>query len=573
MTTGHAKGPFGRLGTASILCSIGLALGLTTACARSEAGTVAEVIFAGRFVTMDAGRPDAEAMAVRGGRIIGIGSAAEIERLAGPETRRVQVPGVALPGFADAHVHVSALGEQLETLNLRGLSKEDILARVSELTAKTPEGEWIQGRGWDQGFWKPAVFPTAAELDKVSPRHPVALTRIDGHSVWVNSLALERASITRETKNPEGGLIMRDPEGRPTGMLVDRATYAVSRVIPEPDRKQRERRIRAALRQYTEWGLTSVHDAGADLDTIEILKELLAAGELPIRVYVMARGSGETARTYLTRGPEIGLGEGRLTIRSFKIMLDGALGSRGAQLAEPYTDAPGERGLDLLADGPLDTITRDALAKGFQVNAHAIGDLAIRRALDAYERAGVKAEQRFRVEHVSVLAPADLPRFARLGVIASMQPNFVGEYSRWAEERVGPDRIRWVYPTKALLDSGAMVASGSDYPAADSGSPLTTLYSLVTRKGARREPAGGWFPEQRVDIDTALKLVATTPAYAAFQEQDLGALTIGRYADFTVLSADPRTHPADQLQDLRIPMTVVAGEVVFESPSRESRRR
>jgi len=243
-------------------------------------------------------------------------------------------------------------------------------------------------------------------------------------------------------------------------------------------------------------------------------------------------------------------------------------------LAEPYADAPGERGLELLADGPLDAITRDASAKGFQVNAHAIGDLAIRRALNAFERAGITAEQRFRVEHVSVLAPADLPRFARLGVIASMQPNFVGEYSRWAEERVGRERIRWVYPTKTLLDSGAMVATGSDYPAADSGSPLTTLYSLVTRKGARREPAGGWFPEQRVDVDTALRLVTATPAYAAFQEQDLGALTIGRYADFTALSADPRTHSVDQLQDLDIRMTVVAGEMVFGSPqTRESRRR
>jgi predicted amidohydrolase YtcJ len=547
------------------LVALGLALATTTACSQSEAQSSADAIFKGRFVTLDPALPEAQALAVTAGRITAIGSEAHVERSAGSNTRRVDVPGVALPGLADGHVHIAALGEQLEMLNLRGLSKNEILSQVADLAAKTPIGEWIHGRGWDQGFWKPAVFPNAAELDAIAPRHPVVLTRIDGHSVWVNSVALEAAGITRDTKDPEGGLIMRDDAGRPTGLLVDRATYAVTRAIPPPTRQQRERQIRAALAQYTEWGLTSVHDAGADLETIRIFKDLLASGDVPIRLYVMARGSGETADHYLARGPEIGLGEGRLTIRSFKIMLDGALGSRGAQLAQPYSDAPAERGLELLADGPLDTITRDAAARGFQVNAHAIGDLAIRRALDAFERAGIKPEHRFRIEHVSVLAPADLPRFARLGVIASMQPNFVGEYSRWAEERVGPDRIGWVYTTRSLLDSGAIMVSGSDYPAADSGSPLTTLYSLVTRKGARREPADGWFPNQRVDVATALRLMTAAPAFGAFQEEDLGTLSEGRYADFTVLSDDPRTHPADALQDLSVRMTVVGGTVVFET--------
>lgn len=533
--------------------------------AQRDARVAADTVFVGRFVTLDNRQPSAGALAVKDGRIVAIGTEREVlGRIAG-EPRRVAFSGVAVPGLADAHIHVLAFGEQLEMLDLRALQKDDILARVSAQAKQTPPGEWVLGRGWDQGFWKPAAFPTAFELDQVAPSHPVMLTRIDGHSVWLNSAALVKAGISRDTPDPDGGRFLRGADGTPTGMAVDNAVDLVMPVVPRSTRAQNERRLRGALQQLVTWGVTSVHDAGVDLDTIGIYKDLLSRGDLPIRVYVMATGTGSTAAHYLAAGPEIGLGDGRLTIRSFKVMLDGALGSRGAQLSEPYSDAPKERGLELMDDHALQAIVAGAVAKGFQVNAHAIGDLAVTRALDAFERSGGPdlAQRRFRVEHASVVNDADLPRFAKLGVMASMQPGFVGEYSRWSEDRVGSERVMHVLPTKNLLNRGAVVVAGTDYPAADSGNPLVSLYSMVTRKGARGTPEGGWHPDQRVDTMTALRAMTTVAAFAAFQEADLGTLVLGRFADFTVLSGDPLTTAPDQLRDLKTAMTVVAGAVVF----------
>ena len=270
-------------------------------------------------------------------------------------------------------------------------------------------------------------------------------------------------------------------------------------------------------------------------------------------------------RHYLDRGPEINLGEGRLSVRSFKILLDGALGSRGAELADPYSDMPAERGLQMMDDAELDAFVRTASEKGFQVNVHVIGDRAVTRALDAFERGAVKPEHRFRLEHASMIAPADVPRFARLGVIASMQPVFVGEYSRWAEDRVGANRIKWVLPIRDLLATGAVVASGTDFTASDSGDPIATLTGLVARKSAAGEPAGGWFTEQRVDVDAALRSMSIGPAVAAFHEKDLGQLMVGRYADFTVLSENPHRVSVDALSTLQVRMTVVAGRVTFDA--------
>ena len=314
------------------------------------AAPVADVIFAGHFVTLDPARAEVEALAVAGGRIVGAGSRSEIDRHAGAATRRIAFAGVALPGLSDAHVHVGGLGQQLERLDLRGLSKPKVLEKVAEAVRSVPAGGWVFGQGWDEGFWQPAAFPAAAELDAASAGHPVVLRRIDGHSMWVNSEVLRIAGISRATPDPPGGRIHRNPEHDPTGMLVDRAMDAVERVIPEPTPADRERRIRAALRQYARWGLTSVHDAGADLETLAIYKDLLARGELPVRIYAMARGTGRTLERCLTQGPESDLGEGRLSIRSFKILLDGALGSRGAELTDAYSDAPGEHGLRLMDD-------------------------------------------------------------------------------------------------------------------------------------------------------------------------------------------------------------------------------
>lgn len=522
-----------------------------------------DTIFIGQFLTLDPGYPQAEAIAVSADRIVAVGSRSEVEALANKDARKISISGVALPGFADAHIHVEGIGEQLERLDLRGLSKAQILEKVAGAVHSAPPGGWIYGEGWDQGFWRPAVFPTAKELDAVSRDHPVVLGRIDGHSTWVNSKVLALAKISRHTPDPSGGLIRRDAVGDPTGMLVDHAQELVSAVSPKPTHADRERHIRAALQQFTRLGLTSVHDAGVDLDTIAIYKDLLKRGELPVRVYAMA--AGDAARThYLTSGPEPDLGHGMLAVRSFKLVLDGALGSRGAEMTEAYSDAPGEHGLQLVKDAELAQIVSAARQKGFQVNTHAIGDRAVTRALDAFEKGGVTREERFRVEHASTVINDDLSRFARLGIIASIQPVFVGEYGRWAEDRVGASRVHWVLRTRDFLNAGVALASGSDYPASDSGSPIATLHCLVTRQSADGKPQAGWYSDQRVEVDQALRMMTAGPAFAAFQEKDLGSLTAGRYADFTVVSANPYQTPSNDLRTLTIRMTVVAGKVTYE---------
>lgn len=554
------------------MCRIGLgwtALVVTVVLAAARNTTavdtpspIADTIFVGRFLTLDRSHPEAAAMAVSGGRIIALGSQSEVKGLADKNTRTIRFSGFALPGFEDAHIHTSALGAQLERLNLRGLTKTEILMKVAQAARSSMPGAWIRGEGWDQGFWHPVAFPTAKDLNSVSGGHPVVLNRIDGHSTWVNSKVLDLAKISRDTPDPAGGHIMRNAAGEPTGMLVDNAQELIRQVIPKASHADVERQVLAALQQFTRWGLTSIQDAAVDLDTISIYKELLRRGELPVRVYVMA--AGDQARShYLATGPELDLGNGMLTIRSFKLFSDGALGSRGAELTEPYTDAPGQRGLELIEDTDLDRIIRAARQKGFQVNTHAIGDLAVRRVLDAYQREGVTPRERFRVEHASIVADNDLPRFAQLGIIASIQPVFVGEYSRWADARVGPSRAHWVLRTRDLLISGAVLAAGTDYPASDAGSPLDNLYCAVTRHGADGKPKGGWHPDQRIDVDQALRMMTIGPAYASFREKDLGRLTVGRYADFTVLSDNPYKVPSSALRTLAIRMTVVAGRVTF----------
>ena len=533
----------------------------------------ADTIFVGDFLTLDPSHPKAEAMAVSAGRIIAIGPRSQVEALATRNTRTIRINGVALPGFADAHVHVEGVGEQLEKLDLRGLSKAEILAKVAEAARSSTGESWISGGGWDQGFWHPAVFPTASELDAASGNHPVVLERIDGHSTWVNSKVLALAKVSRDTPDPAGGLILRNAAHEPTGMLVDNAQKLVRSVIPKLTRSDHERRVRGALQQLSQWGLTSVHDAGVDLETISIYKELLQKRELPVRVYAMA--TGDAIGHYLASGPELDEGNGMFTVRSFKLFLDGALGSRGAELTDAYTDAPQEHGLELMKDVDLERIVRSAHDKGFQVNTHAIGDRAVTRALDAFHKAGVTEGERFRIEHASIVTDGDLRRFAQMGIIASIQPVFVGEYSRWAEDRVGMSRVHWVLRTRDFLNAGVALAAGSDYPASDSGSPIATLHCLVTRQSATGQPENGWYSSQRVDVDEALRMMTAGPAYAAFQEKKLGSLSVGHYADFTVLSADPHQVRADDLRALSVRMTVVAGRVTFnatEIPTTAARR-
>ena len=470
-----------------------------------QAGDAPEQVFTGRFITLDDNGAEVQALAVSGGVITATGTAELLIGMAGPDTTIVEVPGVAVPGWIDGHVHISGVGSALINLNVQGMTKAQVSSVVREIADSTPPGDWIVGRGWDEGFFDLPEYPTAADIDSASPDNPVFLQRIGGHSAWANSAALGAAGIDQDTADPDGGMVVRDSNGDATGMLLETAADLVAAVMPDMNTPEyTERYIRAALDQYRRWGLTGVHDAGSSLQEIDILKKLLDAGELPLRVYSMAQG-GDAIEHYLETGPEIGLGDDRLTIRSFKIMIDGALGARGAELSQPYSDAPETSGLQQMSDDEIDEIFVAARENGFQVNGHVIGDFGVQRLLDAIERNAVPAEERFRLEHASIISPANLSRFAELGAIASMQPVFIGEYQRWGVDRVGDERAPWIMPIRDLLESGARLASSTDYPASDSGDPRTTLNGLVNRTGFDGEPAGGWFVDQSIDVNTALQ--------------------------------------------------------------------
>jgi predicted amidohydrolase YtcJ len=528
-------------------------------------------IYTGQFITLDSSSSRAHAVGARNGTIVAIGSIAHVDSVMGAGTPHVALPGFVLPGFADAHAHPLFLGQQLASMDLHARSKTEVLQLVSAAARSAPAGAWIRGSGWDQAFWSPPAFPTAAELDGVSAGHPVMLDRIDGHAIWVNTRALALANIAKGRTDPSGGRIMRDAAGAPTGIFLDSAMSLVTRVIPPDDDAAIERQLRAALAQYAAWGLTSVHDASADLQNIRSWKKLARDGALTARMYVMAAARDSTLTQTLAAGVRIGGIDDLLTIRSVKVVLDGALGSRGALLAEPYADEPGKRGLSLVSDGELDSIIRLSVARGFQVNVHAIGDEANRRVLHVFAAWGADTRRlRFRDEHASLVPDDLLPSFARMGVIASIQPVFVGEYSRFAEARVGHARVHWVERTRDFLASGARIASGTDYPASDTGDPIATLFSMVTRRGADGTPAAGWLPDQRVSVDVALRSMTAGPAYAAFQERYLGATTVGRAADFTVLSGDPYVTKPGALRRLRVLRTIVGGRIVYRAKSGRS---
>ena len=531
----------------------------------APAAGATETLFVGRFVTLDPKQPHAEAIAVRDGVITAVGTRAALEKGAARSVPRIRLPGVSLPGLADAHTHPLETGDLLEGLDGFGLSKEDIVQEVAKRAAAIPSGEWITGDRWDQSTWTNSDLPSARDLDAASGDHPVFLLRVDGHGAWVNQRALNIAGITRDTKDPPDGKINRDAAGIPTGILSDGAKDFVTKHIPARSPAVIERRLQAAFREFVKWGLTSVHDAGEDGPVLDVYRDMAKRGALPLRVYLMANNTEPTLTETLARGPEIGLGSGMLTIRSFKVVMDGSLGSHSAELSAPYADDHSTTGTVVTTDAVINDVIARAVKKGFQVNSHAIGDLANHRLLDAYERAGPQASAlRFRIEHASMLNDADLARMAKLGVIASIQPNFVGEHARWGRDRVGSDRLPWLLRFRDMIKSGARIATGTDYPD-DAGDPVTTLYCMVTERGAYGRPGAVFRPDQRVDVDTALRAATEGAAYAAFQEDQLGSLTVGRLADFTTLSGDPYTTVADDLRSLRVLRTVVAGKVRYQT--------
>ena len=519
---------------------------------------------------MAAASPTAEAVAVRGDRIVRVGTGAQVMALRGPATRVIDAQQAAIvPGLHDAHGHFVSLGASLQTLDFRGTSSyQQIVEMVRKRVAGAPPGEWIVGRGWDQNDWGRKDWPTNEALTAASPNNPVYLTRVDEHAALANRRALAISGITNATPDPDGGRILRVVSGEPTGVLIDAGMDLVSSRIPAAGPAQLEAQILLADEQLRRLGVTTVHDAGTDGEVVDAYRRLIDAGTLKTRLYVMLEGSLPALAPFFAKGPLVDYAGHRLAVRSIKISADGALGSRGAALLEPYADETGTTGL--LTTPPEDVYARTlAAAKaGFQTSIHAIGDRANRIVMDTFERVqrevpGARA-LRLRNEHAQILDAAEIPRFAQLGIIASMQPTHATSDMPWVPARIGRTRMdEGAYVWQTLLKSGARIASGSDFPV-EEPNPMLGFYAAITRQDPSGNPAGGWMPGERMTREQALRSFTLDAAYAAHAETLTGSLEEGKLADLVVLSRDIMRVPPPEILTTTVRMTVVAGEVVYE---------
>jgi predicted amidohydrolase YtcJ len=524
-----------------------------------------------KIYTADSRTPRAEAIAIRGDRIAAVGSSADIQKLKGAATKVVDARGAAiLPGLHDSHGHFTGLGASLQVLQLRGTASwEQIVGMVRRRAASARPGEWIQGRSWDQNDWAVKEFPSHEMLSNAAPNNPVYLTRVDGHAAMVNKAALDAAGVNKDTRDPEGGRIIRDAQGNPTGVLVDQAMRLVSRNIPRVSPKQLEEQILLADAEARRLGLTMVHDAGANTEVVDAYKRLVDSGKLQTRLYVMLRGPMEMLKPHFEKGPITNYGNHRLAVRAVKISADGALGSRGAALLEPYADEPGNSGLLVNPPEEVYAQTLAASRAGFQMCVHAIGDRANRMVMDTFERVQKEVpgsrELRMRNEHAQILDATEISRFAKLNVIASMQATHATSDLPWAPARLGPARIEeGAYVWQKLLKSGAIIANGSDFPV-EEPNPMLGFYAAITRQDPSGNPPNAWQPDQRMSREETLKSFTIDAAFAAHAEKELGSLAPGKLADLIVLSKDVMTVAPKEILSTTVTTTVIGGKIVYEA--------
>jgi predicted amidohydrolase YtcJ len=511
---------------------------------------------------------DASAVAIRGGRIVYVGSDSGAFALAGATTSIKNLDGrVVVPGLVDAHTHVAELGESLDRVNLTGVATEaEAVERIVQRAATTPKGEWILGYGWDEGAWANR-FPDKRLLSQRVPDHPVVLRSLHGFASWANERALSLAGITRDTPVPNGGEIRRDANGNPTGLVLNRAVPLLDNAVPRPTPAQRDAQLLRALRVMAQAGYTGVHEAGVAPDVMDSFERLAARDSLPLRVHAMLSARDSVLiRRWIARGPYTSA-NGMLSVRAVKAYYDGALGSRGAQLLDDYTDRPGHRGVSGGSYGFDRTLVADAMSAGFQVGIHAIGDAGNRATLDFIDsvtRAAPKARAlRHRVEHAQVVSPADFARFAALGVMASVQPPHAVEDKGWAETRVGADRIAGAYAWRTLRLAGAPLVFSSDLPGSD-WNPFYGLHSAITRQDTSGAPPGGWHPGQRMSAEEALRGYTVWSAWAAFDELDGGTISVGKRADLSVLSVDPLRDAPRALLHGEAVLTMSRGRIIWQ---------
>ena len=517
-------------------------------------------------------QPTAEAVAIKGDRIVFVGRSDDAARLVGPRTRVVNLDGAAVfPGFTDAHMHLSGVGDREMSLNLEGTNTlDDFLAKVKARVDQSRPGQWVTGRGWIETFWKPPVFPTRQDLDRIAPNNPVALTRADGHASVVNSAALRLAKITRSTAAPPGGAINKDAAGEPTGMLIDRAQGLVRGLVPRPTEAELDEQILKGVQREVALGWTEIQDAHGTWAEVDRIRRLYRDGKIEIRIVKNISGPGPGADRLIAQGPVLGEFGGRFTVRTIKVVMDGALGSRGAALLAPYSDDPKTTGLITTDTVALKPMLVAALRNGIQVATHSIGDRGNRLTLDFYERAMKEvppgqrkiAEPRWRDEHSQIVNPADIPRFKQLGVLASMQPSHAISDLYFAPARLGVERLQGAYAWQSFMKLGVPVPGGSDAPV-ERGEPLIEFYAAVARKDLQGRSGEGWHPEEKATREQALKMFTAWAAYAAFQENDRGTIEPGKLADLTVFDKDLMSVPELEILKAKNLMTVINGEIVY----------
>jgi len=571
----------------TLIALAGFAVAVTTLTvqARAQRGGTAQappadlVLTNGRIVTVDNARPEAEAIAISRDRIQALGTAAEIKAMTGPNTQVIDLQGqLAIPGFIESHGHFSGVGGAQLQLNLMNVDSWDkIVAMVAEAVSRAKPGQWIYGRGWHQEKWtsRPTVnvegFPTHLSLDKVSPNNPVALVHASGHAAFVNAKAMELSDIRRPTESPAGGEILRDANGDATGLLRETAQRKIKRGAGEPAPSAEERDARArrelelASQEALAKGITTFQDAGSELATIDLMKKMVDAGKMGVRLWVMVRQSNETIAPKLAQYRMIGYGNGHLTVRAIKKSIDGALGPRGAWLLAPYSDKPESKGLETTKVAEIEETARLAMEHGYQLAVHAIGDRANRETLDIFARAfkanPAKKDLRWRVEHAQHISAPDIPRFGKMGVIASMEGIHCTSDAPYVLERLGRARAQeGAYVWQKLMKTGAIIANGTDAPVEDVD-PIPSYYASVSRKLADGKV---FFPDQRMSRMEALKSYTINGAYAAFEEDNRGSLTVGKYADITVLSKDILKIPEDEIPTAKVAYTIVGGKVLYK---------
>jgi predicted amidohydrolase YtcJ len=571
--TDHVKTSPKRQVKASFSFSFIFLLAWASATEITAAEDVDLVFINGNIYTVSDRQPRAEALAIRKDRIFFVGSNADAKKFhAG---RVVDLAGrTVVPGLTDAHCHIFGIGDRELQLNLEGSNTlEDFLAKVKTRVARTQHGKWITGRGWIETFWQPPQFPTRQDLDAVAPDNPVFLTRADGHAAVANTAALRISGIDKSTPDPFGGEILKDKKtGEPTGMLLDHAQQLVAKNIPETTDAAREEALLTGIRREIGLGWCEIQNAGSHKRDIALIRKAFAEGSAKIRFINAVYGPGDDAENLLREGATVNAFDHHFTQRTIKVLFDGALGSRGAALLKPYNDAPDTSGYLTEKPEQLRPMFEEALRRGIQVETHAIGDRANRTILDLYEAAFHAVppaqrkirEPRWRVEHAQILDPADIPRFAKLGVIPSMQPSHAISDLFFAPRRLGMDRLTGAYAWQALLKSGCIIPGGSDAPV-ERGEPMIEFYAAVARKSLKGESGPGWHLEQAVSREQAIKMFTIWPAYAAFEEKDKGSIEVGKLADFTVLSQDIMTIAKPEILRTRCEMTVIGGEIVYQS--------